>query len=38
MPTEPRAAVGIPIAAAILAYLLSRRLREYFTTNLRTEP
>jgi hypothetical protein len=28
--TEPRAVVGIPIAAAIVAYLLSRRVRRRF--------
>jgi hypothetical protein len=28
--TEPRAAVGIPIAAAIAVYLLSRRVRQRF--------
>ena len=28
--TEPRAAVGIPIVLAILAYLLSRRARYFF--------
>ena len=27
---EPRAAVGIPIAGALLVYLLSRRVRGYF--------
>jgi len=28
--TEPRAALGIPIALALLAYLLSRRVRRFF--------
>ena len=28
--TEPRAAIGIPIALALLAYLLSRRVRRFF--------
>jgi|SRR5215207_3411563 len=28
--TEPRAAVGIPIVLALLAYLLSRRARHFF--------
>ena len=28
--TEPRAVFGIPIAAAILAYLLTPRVREFF--------
>jgi hypothetical protein len=28
--TEPRAAVGIPIVVAILAYLMSRRMKRYF--------
>jgi len=27
---EPRAAVGIPVAGALLVYLLSRRVRGYF--------
>jgi len=35
--TEPRAAVGIPIAAAIIVYLLSSQVREYFKTSLQTE-
>jgi uncharacterized membrane protein (DUF2068 family) len=30
--TEPRAAVGIPVAVAILAYLMSRRVRRFFGT------
>jgi uncharacterized membrane protein (DUF2068 family) len=29
--TEPRAIVGVPIAAAILVYLLSNKVREFFT-------
>ncbi|HZS47058.1 MAG TPA: hypothetical protein VFC63_18430 [Blastocatellia bacterium] len=28
--TEPKAAIGIPIAAAILAFLFSKRVRSYF--------
>ncbi len=28
--TEPRAAIGVPIAAAILVYLMSKRVRFYF--------
>jgi uncharacterized membrane protein (DUF2068 family) len=35
--TEPRAAVGIPIAAAIIVYLLSSRVREFFKTSLPME-
>jgi hypothetical protein len=27
---QPAAALGIPIVAAILAYLMTRRVREYF--------
>lgn len=30
MGTEPRAIVGIPIAFAVLVYLLSKRVREFF--------
>jgi uncharacterized membrane protein (DUF2068 family) len=29
--TEPRAIVGVPIALALLIYLLSKRVREFFT-------
>jgi uncharacterized membrane protein (DUF2068 family) len=29
--TEPRAIIGVPVAAAILAYLISRRVREFFS-------
>ena len=29
--TEPRAIVGVPIAAAILAYLMSKRVRLFFS-------
>ncbi len=29
--TEPRAIVGVPIAAAILAYLMSKGVRDYFS-------
>jgi hypothetical protein len=29
--TEPRAIVGVPIALAILVYLLSKRVRDYFS-------
>ena len=28
--TEPRALVGVPVAAALLAYLATRRVREFF--------
>jgi hypothetical protein len=28
--TEPKAAIGIPIVLAILAFLLSRRMRKFF--------
>jgi uncharacterized membrane protein (DUF2068 family) len=28
--TEPRAIVGVPVAAAILAYLISKRVRKVF--------
>jgi hypothetical protein len=35
--TEPRGAVGIPIAAAIIVYLLSSRVREFFKTSLRMD-
>jgi uncharacterized membrane protein (DUF2068 family) len=28
--TEPRAVIGIPIALAILAFLMSRRVRRFF--------
>jgi uncharacterized membrane protein (DUF2068 family) len=28
--TEPKAAIGIPIVLAILAFLLSRRVRKFF--------
>jgi hypothetical protein len=31
--TEPRAIVGVPIAGAILIYLLSRRVRLYFANS-----
>ena len=27
---EPRAVIGLPIAAALVAYLRTRRVREYF--------
>jgi hypothetical protein len=30
MGTEPRAIVGVPIAAVILAYLFSKKVRQYF--------
>jgi uncharacterized membrane protein (DUF2068 family) len=30
MGTEPRAIVGVPIALAILVYLFSKKVREYF--------
>jgi uncharacterized membrane protein (DUF2068 family) len=29
--TEPRAIVGVPIALALLIYLLTKRVREFFT-------
>lgn len=29
--TEPRAIVGVPVAAAILAYLMSRKVRHFFS-------
>ena len=32
--TEPRAIVGVPIAAAILIYLMSKRVREFFSRSL----
>jgi hypothetical protein len=28
--TEPRAVIGVPVALAILLYLVSRRVRNYF--------
>ena len=31
--TEPRAIVGVPIALALLLYLLSKRVRDYFKTD-----
>ena len=31
MGTEPRAIVGVPIALAILIYLLSKKVRDYFS-------
>jgi hypothetical protein len=31
--TEPRAVVGIPIALALMLYLMSKRVREYFATS-----
>ena len=31
--TEPRAIVGIPVAAAILWYLLSKKVRSFFNTS-----
>jgi hypothetical protein len=30
--TEPRAIIGVPIALAILLYLMSRRVRDYFAS------
>lgn len=32
--TEPRAAVGIPIVLAILAFMMSRRVRRFFTSSV----
>ena len=29
--TEPRAIIGVPVAAAILAYLMSRKVRNFFS-------
>lgn len=34
---EPGAAVGIPIVLAILAYMMSRRVRRYFTRSAAVE-
>lgn len=35
--TEPRAAVGIPVVVAILAFLMSRRVRRFFASSARVE-
>jgi hypothetical protein len=32
--TEPRAIVGVPVAAAILAYLMSRKVRNFISESL----
>ena len=34
--TEPRAIVGVPIALALLFYLVSRRVRDFFVTTPRS--